>query len=240
VKPDVIYHLASDSRAARDIEMVPITFHANLASAVNVLTSATECDCDRIVIAGSQEEPHPDEIGAVPSSPYAAAKWGATQYARMFRKLYNAPVANLRIFMVYGPEQKDLGKLIPSVILKLLAGEAPIINSGKRGVDWIYCDDVVEALLAAGSKKEADGLEVYVGSGELVTIRDIVDLLVEKINPSLQAIYRDRARPHEQEVVANPAATLRARSRLGWSPQVTLSEGLDRTIQWCKDIHQRD
>jgi nucleoside-diphosphate-sugar epimerase len=150
----------------------------------------------------------------------------------MFRALYDAPVVNLRIFMVYGPRQQDVQKLIPSVILTLLRGEAPVINSGSRGIDWIFCNDVIDALLVAGSKKGIEGLRVDVGSGELVTIRDIVDLLVEKIDPSVEAVYRDRDRRLEQTVIANPADALRL---MGWRPKVTLSEGLDRTICWYKE-----
>ena len=82
---------------------------------MNVLIEATRAGCERIVLTSSMEVPGMDQLGAPPPSPYAAAKWASVLYARMFHALYECPVAILRVFMVYGPEQADRTKLIPYV-----------------------------------------------------------------------------------------------------------------------------
>ena len=81
IKPDVIYHLASNVTGSRAMEYILPTLHSNLVSTVNLLTTATEIGCKRIVLAGSLEEPEPDQFSTVPSSPYAAAKWASSIYA---------------------------------------------------------------------------------------------------------------------------------------------------------------
>jgi len=107
VKPDVVVHLGALTYAAPDLELVLPTFHSALASTVNLLTALTEQGCRRIVLAGSIEEP----IGGAdvrPASPYAAAKWAASAYGRMFHALYGAPVVIARLALAYGPGRLEL------------------------------------------------------------------------------------------------------------------------------------
>src|SRR5262249_14492192 len=105
LRPQFIFHLAGEVTASRAPEREVPTLRGSLLTTVNLLTAVQEFGCKRILLAGSLEEP---EIGeAVPCSPYAAAKSAATAYARMFHSLYQLPVAVMRIFMVYGPGQRD-------------------------------------------------------------------------------------------------------------------------------------
>ena len=108
------------------------TFYDNLASTVHLLTAATAAGCRRIVLASSSEEPQNFDDNTFPCSPYAAAKWASSMYGRMFHQLFQAPVVMPRIFMTYGPNQKDVQKLVPFVVCQLLRGEAPKLSSGRR------------------------------------------------------------------------------------------------------------
>ena len=103
IKPDIVFHLASHNVGARDLDLVMPTFRSNLMSTVNLFTAISEIGCRRVVLAGSMEEPELGDAQAIPGSPYAAAKWASSAYARMFHALYQLPVVILRIFMVYGP-----------------------------------------------------------------------------------------------------------------------------------------
>jgi len=232
VKPEVIFHLAGHVVGARDLDAVMSTFRSNLMSTVNLLTVAGQIGCRRLVVTGSLEEPEQGDPEAVPSSPYAAAKWAGSAYARMFHALYKLPVVILRVFMVYGPAQRDLRKLIPYVILSLLRGEAPKLTSGQRPVDWIYVEDVVEGLLAAAQAADVDGRTIDIGSGELVPIRTVVEQLVRLIDPQLKPLFGALPeRPLEQVRVANIA---RAHAMMGWKPITPLEEGLKHTVEWYK------
>jgi UDP-glucose 4-epimerase len=230
VRPAVIFHLASHVAGARDLALVIPTFASNLTSTVNLLTAAAEIGDARVVLAGSMEEP---ESGAeVPCSPYAAAKFAASGYARMFHALFGLPVVTLRLFMVYGPGQRDLNKLVPYVILSLLRGEPPRLMSGDRAVDWIFVADVVDALMAAARARGIDGARIDVGSGELVTVKEIVERLVAIINPGVEPRFGavpDRV--HERISVAD---VRRSQSLLGWQPSMLLDGGLRRTVDWYR------
>jgi UDP-glucose 4-epimerase len=230
VSPDVIFHLAGEVTGSRNPDCVMPAFRGNLVSTVNLLTVASEISCRRFVLAGSLEEPEAGDREIIPCSPYAAAKWAGSAYARMFHALYQFPVAISRMFMVYGPAQRDLQKLIPYVILSLLRGEAPRLSSGTRLVDWIYVDDVVEGLLLAGQARGIDGMTIDLGSGQLVPIRDVVELLVNMVNPRISPLFGALPeRPMEQVRIAD---VTKSETTLRWKPVISLGEGLQRTVEW--------
>jgi nucleoside-diphosphate-sugar epimerase len=229
VQPEWIFHLAGCVTGGRGMELVRPTFEANLASTVNLMEAAARQDgCRRFVLAGSLEEP--DAVQSPPSSPYAASKAAATAYARLFHSLYDFPAVIARIFMVYGPDQKDARKLVPYVIESLLRGETPRLSSGTREVDWIYVDDVVDGLIRLAAAPGLEGRTLDLGSGELVPVRDVVERIARLMNSSAPLHFDPAAdRPMEQIRTADAART---ESLAGWRPRVTLDEGLLATIAW--------
>ncbi len=231
VQPDVVFHLASIATGRHDLDLVLPIFHSNLTSTVNLLTAAAEFDgCHRIVLASSLEEPELTAAGVIPHSPYGAAKWASSSYGRMFHALYKTPVAIARLFMIYGPAQPDINKLIPYVTLSLLQGKVPKVSSGKRQVDWIYIDDVIEGLLALVQVPNLEGCTVDLGSGNFVPIHGIVSHLVNLIGSKLEPLYGALPdRPPEPVRVANTAHTY---ATLGWKPQISIETGLQHTIDW--------
>jgi UDP-glucose 4-epimerase len=233
VRPRTIYHLASHVMGAANLEHVLPTFQGNLQSSVNLLVAAAENGCGRLIMTGSLAEPEPTKGEIFPVAPYAAAKWASSGYARMFHALYGVPAVLARVFMVYGPAQQDLSKLIPYVILSLLRGKSPAISSGDRLVDWIYVDDVVEAYLALAQVPGIEGKTIEIGSGKLISIREIVDrvagLVGGQTKPTFGALPD---RPMEPVRIADVAQT---RDRIGWTPRTSLSEGLSRTVAWYRE-----
>lgn len=234
-RPDFICHLASHVYGARDVEMVLPTLHGNLTSTVNLLTAAQTTGIERVVLTGSLEEPDDDDGWPVPSSPYAAAKYAASSYGRMFHALYGMPVVQLRVFMVYGPAQRDEKKLIPYVCNELLAGRRPTLSSGVREVDWIYVDDVAQAYLAACTAPGVEGKTLDAGTGVLTSVRGVVEMLFdiagEQDGPEFGGL-EERA----LERVCR-ARVDQARSALGWEPAYALADGLRKTFEYYR---QRD
>lgn len=233
VRPDMIFHLASLVTGKRDMELVLPALRGNLLSTLNLLIGATESGCGRIVLTGSLEEAEGDAACATPASPYAAAKSAASAYARMFQALYGTPVVTARLFMVYGPDQKDHAKLVPYVTLSLLRGEAPQLMSGAREVDWVYVDDVVDAYLALACRQGIDGETVDVGSGELVSVRAVVEQLADISGSGVQPQFGSVAdRPMERVRVADVEQAYRL---TGWKAKTSLAEGLRQTFAWYRD-----
>lgn len=240
VKPSVVFHLAGHVQGSRALDQVEQSLVGNLLTSVHMLTAAVESGCQRILLTGSQDEPDPGESDAtafVPPSPYAASKLAANAYARMFHALYDCPASVARIFMGYGPAQRDTAKLVPYVILSLLRGQTPRVSSGARPMDWIYVDDIVDGLLLAAKASAAVGKTVHLGTGELHTARQavesIVRLMKSSVSPEFGAVPDRRAEKARRANVEETVATL------GWRPAVAFDEGLGRTIAWYRDQHAR-
>ena len=238
VRPDVVLHLASEVAGTRERDAVLPMLHANLLAAVNVMVAADEAGCGRVVLAGSVEEPDLGDPDALAQSPYAAAKWGAQAYGRMFHALYALPVVHLRLFMVYGPGQRDVRKLVPYVTCSLLRGEAPLLSSGERAVDWIYVDDVVDAFLAAATAPGVEGSSLDVGTGTLVSVRALAARLADLVGGDAEPVFGAIPdRPRERVRVADTQA---AAAAIGWLPRVALDEGLARTVAFYRETVARE
>jgi UDP-glucose 4-epimerase len=233
IRPDTVFHLASHVYGAPNLEHVLPAFRANLLSTVNLLTAAAEAGCRRMVLTGSLAEPVYDQGEMFPSSPYAAAKWASSAYGRMFHALYRLPVVMTRVFMVYGPGQRDLTKLIPYATVSLLQNKSPKISSGSRMVDWVYVDDVVEGFLSVAATPDIEGSTIDIGSGKLVAIREIVERLVNIVNTGSMASFGAlQDRPLEPVRTANVTKTY---SNIGWAPAKSLDAGLRTTVEWYKE-----
>jgi nucleoside-diphosphate-sugar epimerase len=155
----------------------------------------------------------------------------------MFHVLYGVPIVLARVFMVYGPAQGDRSKLIPYVIDSLLRGQSPRVSSGTRLVDWIYVSDVVEGLVAMAVAPGIEGSTVDVGSGQLTSIRGIVEALTRLVDVGLEPAFGARPeRPMESERAADADAAFRA---IGWRAAIPLDEGLRRTIAWYREHSAR-
>ena len=232
LRPDVIFHLAGSVSASRDVSQVLPSLQANTVATINVLSAATEVGTGRVVTIPSLEEPVLGGDDAVPPSPYAASKWAAGGYARMFHALYGTPVVGARIMMMYGPAQSP-SKLVPYVASCLLRGEVPRIGSPDRAVDWVYGSDVADGLVAAALAEGVEGCTLDLGSGTLVPIREVVERLVALVDPSLRPEMAPASdRPLEPVRVGRADETAAA---VGWRASTSLEEGLARTVDWYRD-----
>ena len=228
VRPQLVYHLTTAGGGGRELELVEPTVRDDLLASVEVLRAAVECGLSRLVLTGSMEEPEPS-TEATPSSPYAAAKWASSGYARMFHALYDLDVVILRPYMTYGPGQRPQ-KLVPYVIQSLLAGESPAVGSGGRPVDWVYLDDMIDAFVRAGTAEAASGATIELGSGTLITVGEVVEMVYRLIGSTARPEFG--AIPDRALEVVRAAETERAATLLGWRATTTLRHGLQRTIDW--------
>jgi len=229
LRPDVVFHLAGQTSAAPDRDLVLPSLLDNLTGTVILLHELAEVGCRRVVATASLEEPEAAVHEVVPRSPYGASKWAEAGYARMFNALFDLPVVLVRPYMTYGPRQRA-SKLIPSLTLSLLRGQSPTISQPDREVDWVFVDDVVEGVLAAGLAPDVEGRTIDLGSGALLPIRELADTLCKVVGKSAVPVL---ARPSGPVGVhGRRAETQTARTRLGWSATTSLEKGLEQTVAW--------
>ena len=230
-RPAIVFLLTSDSQGDRALSSIPGSLQNDVVATVNVLHGAASADAkvERFVMAGSFEEP--DGPQPTPVSPYAAARWAASGYGRMFRQLYGLDVRIVRPMMTFGPGQKEF-KVVPSTILSLLRNQRAKIGSGSRLVDWVYVDDVVEGLIAAASVPDL-ATAVDLGSGVLVSVADMAREIARQLDREHLLEIGDGARGEE---IVRASDVDKARRLLGFTATTPLPEGVARTIAYYSDL----
>jgi UDP-glucose 4-epimerase len=234
---DSIVHLAALKSRARDVAGMRAEYAMNLGVAIDLAEEIIDLGgCRRFVLLGSAEEygsvPVPFDAGGptLPQSGYGLSKLAAMQFFHALALTQAFPLTAFRTTVVYGPEQPT-GMFIPSLIRALLAGERFPMTLGQQTRDFVYVDDVVDGLVrgvaAAGRHAEV----LHLSSGVAIPVRDVARQAARIIGEgatSLLDIGAISARPGE--AMTYWAENTRTRDALGWSPTVTLEEGLRRTI----------
>ncbi len=227
---EIVYHLSGAITASEELQMVQTTFESLLQSTLYFLEAVTTKGSRRLILTGSLNEPV-GGVDAVPTSPYSAAKWMSCSYARMFHRLYKTPVVILRLFMGYGPGQNP-AKVIPSTINSYLSGLPPMLTSGSFTTDWIYISDLVDGLIKAATVPGIEGQTFDLASGETASVKDIALMLKDIIGSPLDPIFGslpDRTAGQMRTADIGNSAKI-----LGWQPQITLKEGLTKTVAWYR------
>ncbi len=232
IEPEIVIHLGGCVTGQPSPELVLPTLRSNLLTTVSVLESARRVGCHRVLVPVSAVEPElgPDE--APPPSPYAASKWASWGYTRMFHALWDVPAVLVRPTQVYGPGQSDRRKLIPHVVTSLRDGVSPRVTSGRDRYDWVYIDDVVDAMLLALAADNVVGETVEIGSGDVVSVRELVERLGKVVDPSVELALGDM--PDRPSPPARAADVARTQKLLGWRATTGLDKGLEQTVAWLR------
>ncbi|MEE8170810.1 MAG: GDP-mannose 4,6-dehydratase, partial [Phycisphaerae bacterium] len=170
-----------------------------------------------------------------PCSPYAAAKAGADRLVYSYIQTYDIPAVIVRPFNNYGPRQ-HLEKAVPRFITGALRGESLTLHGdGSAQRDWIFVKDNVEAILAL---MEADlrlvqGEVFNIGAGRPTSVRKIAETILDILGvDSRELISEVSDRP--AQVDQHWADTTKIRQRIGWTPAISLRDGLEKTAEWYK------
>jgi len=240
-KPSHIIHFAAESHVDISIENPGIFVETNIMGTHNLLLLAQKYGVKRFhqistdEVYGSLAEddlPFTTKNPLAPNSPYSASKASADMLVRSYNQTFNFDSVITRCSNNYGPNQ-DKTKLIPKVILKLLSNEkVPIYGNGENIRDWIYVEDHIDAVDLIFHKGVSGQIYNIGGETELKNIdivRKIMNLLGK--NENLIEFVEDRKGHDYRYAVDNSLI----KSELGWSPKVSLSEGLKKTIAFYKN-----
>ena len=239
-QPQVLSHHAAQLDVRKSVADPAFDADVNVIGTLNLLEAAREVGVSRVLFAssggavsGEQEmfpatESHPHH----PISPYGITKATGELYLAYYRAVHGIPYIALRYSNVYGPRQDPHGEagVVAIFAQQLLAGEAPtIFGDGKQTRDYVFVGDVVRANLAA---LDSDFVgPVNIGTG----VETDVNELCEKMRSLTACPLRTKhAAARAGEQLRSVVAIDRAHEILGWRPEVTLEEGLRRTIEFFR------
>lgn len=218
---------------------------SNVRGTLNVLQAARRYRVRRVVHTSTSEvygtaryvpmdEAHPLQG----QSPYSASKIGADKLAESFGRAFELPVVTLRPFNTFGPRQSTRA-VIPTIITQLLRGSVIRLGSLHPRRDFTFVSDTVDGFLRGATAPDIERREINLGTGRDVSVGDLVSIIGGLLGrPARVETESERVRPEASEVDRLCASNMLARDLLGWTPQVTLEEGLRRTIEWIS-THER-
>lgn len=233
-KPNIFIHLAWDK--------VPNRFHNqitqiqnNLKLAKKIFSACLTLKITTLISVGSQSEYgySNDDIDEntlpYPTTFYGVAKLSVYHFFNVLCSQHGIRFVWHRIFTCYGPSD-DTHRFIPMVILMLLQKKTPRLTEGSQLEDFIFVQDVANAIVAALECDQAQGL-FNLASGQSYRIKAIAQLIRDRIDPSLKLGFGQVPFRRDQ-VMKLQASSQKLRTVTGWKPLISLYDGIGQTIDW--------
>lgn len=231
---DCVYHLAARVSVTESV-LHPRQYNTvNVGGTVSVMEAMRDVGVKRVVLISSgavygdqQSQPLRENASPDPRSPYAVSKLAAEHYVHTIGTLWGIETVSLRVFNAYGPEQSlpsEHPPVVPHFLRLAVRGGTMIIHGkGEQSRDFVFLDDVVEAMVAAATAPNVDRLVINVGSGKEISITSLVQQIAETVGISVDWMFIEEQDPGPSRMRADISL---ARKMLGYRPRVSLPEGL--------------
>ena len=241
---DCVYHLAARVSVPESI-LYPREYNAvNVGGTVAVMEAIRDAGVKRVVFASSgaiygtqTQQPVHEDLPPHPDSPYAVSKLAAEHYVRTIGALWNIETVCLRIFNAYGPGQPlppSHAPVIPQFIKQALSGGSIVVfGEGGQTRDFVYLDDVIDALEAAALARQVDRDVINIGSGEETSLETLIEM-IGRITRNPIVPLRNTTGGGVKRLWANIG---KAQALLNYRPRVSLEEGLRLTIERDQRFH---
>ena len=237
---DIIVHFAANTGVSPSVENPRADMLANVVGTFNYLESARINKIPRFIFAssgapaGEVEPPLHEELPAHPVSPYGASKLAGEGYCSAFKRTFNVDTVILRFGNVYGPGSVHKFSVVAKFIRRALTGEnLEIYGDGSQTRDFIYIDDLIDAVLLAATVPDIGGETFQIATSRETTVGELANQLIVALQDvGFKNIKLINAETRIGDVKRNFSDTTKARNHLGWQAAVTLDEGLRKTVSY--------
>tara|TARA_Y100001970_G_scaffold286159_1_gene407640 strand:- start:2959 stop:3879 length:921 start_codon:yes stop_codon:yes gene_type:complete len=214
-------------------------FDQHFFGLVNLINFLKRDKLKKFIHIGSSDEygiskyPQNEKMKEKPFSAYSSAKVSST---RLLKSLYNSdnfPVVIIRLFLVYGPFQKD-NRFLPFIIKSCLANKTFETTSGSQIRDFCYVDDVIEAIFILLKSKKSNGEIFNVGSGKPIKIKNVIEYVVKIIGKGVPQFGKIKMRKNENTSLYSN--NYKIYQKTIWKPKINIKSGLIKTIDFYKNL----
>lgn len=236
---DCVFHLAARVSVPESV-LHPREYNSvNVGGSVTLMEAMRDVQVRRVVLVSSgavygaqEEQPLREDMRPNPLSPYAVSKLAAEYYVRTIGALWGIETVVLRVFNAYGPGQ-HLPPAHPPVIPNFLyhavhGGTLVIHGDGSQTRDYVFVDDVVEAMVAAATAPQVNREIINVGSGQETSVRQLAELILDLTGRKAEVLTNPQANGGVSRMCAD---LTKAREKLGYRPRFSLEEGLRLTLE---------
>jgi UDP-glucose 4-epimerase len=243
---DIIIHLAANTGVPNSVENPRLDMECNVIGTFNMLEAARINQVSRFVFAssgapaGECEPPIHEELPPHPVSPYGASKLAGEGYCSAYAKTFGLETVALRFSNVYGPGSTHKSSVVAKFIKQALNGETLVIyGDGTQTRDFIYIDDLIEAIYKAAtilsslsSNLSLGGETFQIATSRETTLDEVTALLLKLLEKNGVPLPKvEKTAPRLGDVKRNFSDTTKAEKMLGWKSQWPLKKGIKRTIR---------
>lgn len=238
---EVVFHLAALPRVSFSIDEPMKANFANVDGTLSVLEAARHAGVRRVVFScsssvygGVAEFPTPETASPSPKSPYALHKQTGAEYCRLYSELHGLDTVSLLYFNVFGKYQRAnsaYATVIPAFFeAGMLGKECRVDGDGEQSRDFCHVENVVQAnILAATSSERFRGDRFNIACGEFCTVNDVYNSVATMLKVPLK---KNHVAPRLGDPRKSHADITKAKSILGYNPEVKFEEGMEMTAEW--------
>lgn len=239
---DIVFHLAALIAIPFSYASPDSYVDTNIRGTLNVLQAARVQHTNRVLVTSTSEVygtaqyvPIDERHALQGQSPYSATKIGADRLAESFFRSFDLPVTIVRPFNTFGPRQSARA-IIPTIITQLLSGRTQLkLGNLDPTRDFNFVKDTAAGFIAIAESDRTIGEEINIASGREISIRQIAELLVERLNPMAEIVSEDkRMRPEKSEVERLLGDNRKITMLTDWTQRYSFETGLDETIEWFR------
>jgi len=236
---DCVYHLAARVIVPESV-LYPTEYNTvNVGGTVTLMEAMRDVGVRRVIFISSgtiygnqRRQPVRESNRPNPRSPYAVSKLAAEYYVRTIGALWGIETVCLRVFNAYGPGQRlplTNAPVIPYCLRQAIDNGTIVVHGdGEQTRDYVYIDDVTDAMVAAATAPKINRMIINVGSGQETSVNELVSMVIEITGKKPEIMINHSHDSGPSRMRADMAI---AKKRLGISPRVKLEEGLKRIIQ---------
>tara|TARA_B100001123_G_scaffold434752_1_gene561886 strand:+ start:17761 stop:18771 length:1011 start_codon:yes stop_codon:yes gene_type:complete len=238
-RPEVVIHMAAYNHVGDSFTHYSEAMQSNAVGTANVLEAYE--DYERFIYISSSEVygfqsdvPFVETMTPHPISPYSVGKYGGELYSQMKLQWADRRISVVRPFNAFGPYQSPRA-VIAEVILDCLKGRPIRATEGKQTRDFNYVENLVDGILLVCQEDAAVGQILNLGSEVETSIRDLITTIHE-LTESQSELQIGVLPTRPTEIWRMVSDSTRAREVIGWSPNIDLIEGLEKTIEWYRSF----
>lgn len=238
VKPDYIFHMAAYGVDSRQKDYITAA-ETNIIGTVNLLNAAIAAGCEKFINTGTSMQygnkamPIGETEHYSPSNIYGSTKGASTIIAHQIAGENDISIVTIIPFGVFG-ENEGSHKFFPHVILSILGGKSIELSPCEQYRDYCYIENIIDGFLMAAANDKVKNEIFNIGSGKVYQLKHFVNLIVEKGGSSSDIRYGS-VEYRKNDLWSPQPDISKITSILGWSPRVSLSEGIERTFEWFRE-----
>jgi len=235
--PEIVFHLAAYGVDSSQHEYIK-SANINILGTINIINALKNNCCRRFINIGScaeygdKKDLMKEDMNPEPVSIYGSSKAAATITAHQIARENNIDIITLRPFGIFG-EEEERHKIFSHIILSILEDKEVKLTSCEQLRDYCYIENIIDGLIMAAKCKIKNTI-FNIASGNLYPLKYYVDTIFRNMKTDRLPLY-GAVEYRKNEMWSPTADTTKIQTELGWSPSISLEDGIIKTIKWYED-----